>query len=219
MNAAPGPVDAGHAFYTKRTLAIYDVMILGFFSRMAWKCPSTRILQHYDDHVTANHLDIGVGTGYFLDRCRFETDAPRVALMDLNVDCLEKARSRIARYDPEVYTANVLEPLTFDVPGFDSVGMNYLLHCIPGSIAAKAVAFEHVKALVNPGGIVFGATLLHDGVPRNRLARQVMARNNRHGIFSNTDDSLEGLRAALEEHLTDSAVEVVGCVGIFSGTV
>lgn len=82
MNATPDQVEAGHAFYTKRALAVYDGAILGYFSRVAWKCPSGRILQHYNQHVSTNHLDVGVGTGYFLDRCRFESSSPRVALMD-----------------------------------------------------------------------------------------------------------------------------------------
>jgi hypothetical protein len=44
-----------------------------------------------------------------------------------------------------------------------------------------------------------------------------MKRNNAHGIFSNANDSLSGLRAMLDTHLTEVTVEVVGCVGIFAG--
>jgi SAM-dependent methyltransferase len=217
LDATPEQVEAGHAFYTKRALAIYDPAILGFFSRVAWKCPSGRILEHYDEHVSTNHLDVGVGTGYFLDRCRFASPSPRLALMDLNLNCLAVARARLARYHPEVYRANVLEPIPLAAPKFDSVGMNYLLHCLPGSIRSKGVVFQHLKALLDPGGVLFGATLLHDGVQRNWLARRVMDRNNAHGIFSNTEDDLEGLRWVLSQHLTEPAVVVVGCVAVLSG--
>ena len=219
MNPTPDQIDAGHAFYTRRALAVYDLAILGYFSRLAWKCPARRILQHYDEHITANHLDVGVGTGFFLDRCRFASPGPRVALMDLNDNCLEVASSRIARYNPEIYRANVLEPIPFDVAPFDSVGLTYVLHCIPGDMAAKGVVFGHLRRVMSPGGVVFGATLLHDGVERNWFARTVMDRNNKHGIFANLDDSLDGLRSVLAEHLTDSVVDVVGCVGIFAGWV
>jgi hypothetical protein len=139
--------------------------------------------------------------------------------MDLNTTCLDVAARRVARFAPEVYTANVLESIALDAPPFDSVGMNYLLHCIPGSIRAKGVVLQHLKALLNPGGTVFGATLLHDGVDRNLLARLVMKRNNAHGIFSNTEDDLEGLHAIVAEHLVDPQVDIVGCVAIFSGRV
>ncbi len=219
MGPTPEEIEAGHAFYTRRSLAIYDLAILGYFSRLAWKCPARRIVAHYDRHVSSNHLDVGVGTGYFLDRCHYPSAPPRVALMDLNTDCLDVAARRIARLDPETYQANVLEPISINAPRFDSIGMNYLLHCVPGSIRHKGVVFAHLKELANPGATIFGSTLLHDGVPRNLLARQVMKRNNANGIFSNAQDDLEGLRAVLAEHLADPQLETIGCVGVFSGTV
>ena len=219
----PGPtpeeVAAGHAFYTRRTLAAYDLMILGFFSRLAWRCPSDRVLAHYDRHVSGNHLDIGVGTGFFLDRCRYPTEAPRLTLMDASDACLQRASGRLARYRPAIERANVLEPFELAGAPFDSVGMNYLLHCLPGTIQTKEAVFEHVRRVASPGARVFGATLLSDGVRRNWYARQVMARNNRVGIFSNAHDDLAGLEAVLARQLADPAVEVVGCVALFSGTV
>lgn len=219
MGPTPDEIEAGHAFYTRRALRFYDPAILGFFSRTAWKCPASTILDHYNAHVTANHLDVGVGTGYFLDKCRFPTPTPRLGLMDLNTNCLDVASRRAARYEPETYVADVLEPIPFDAPKFDSIGMNYLLHCLPGTIQSKGVAFEHLKAVANPDAVVFGATLLHDGVRRNWFARQVMGRNNKHGIFSNEADDVDGLNEVLSEHLRAPKVVVVGCVGMFSGLV
>jgi SAM-dependent methyltransferase len=219
MSASPDEVAAGHAFYTRTTLRLYDPMILGFFSRVAWQCPKARIVRHYDAHVTGNHLDVGVGTGYFLDKCRLPTATPRLVLMDLNLTCLEVAARRLARYEPERRAANVLEPIVSDGEPFDSIGLNYLLHCVPGSIRDKAVVVEHLAQLARPGAVLFGATLLHDGVERNWYARQVMARNNRVGIFSNSSDDLDGLRWALDRHLAATEVTTVGCVAIFSGRV
>ena len=219
MGPTPKQVAAGHAFYTRRSLAVYDLAILGYFSRLAWRCPAHRIVAHYDRHVSANHLDVGVGTGYFLDHCQFPgaPDRPRLALMDLSTSCLDAAGRRVARFDPEIIQANALEAITYDGPRFDSVGLNYLLHCLPGDISSKAVAFDHLIALANPGASIFGATLLHDGVHRNWFARQVMSRNNAHGIFSNTGDSLDGLRSVLSDRLSEISLEVVGCVAIFAG--
>lgn len=212
-------VEAGHAFYTRRALAIYDLAILGYFSRLAWKCPSRVILDHYNEHITSNHLDVGVGTGYFLDRCDYPTAPPRVGLLDLNQNCLDAASERVSRYSPEVHRANVLAPLTVATAKFDSIGMNYLLHCLPGTIRTKAVVFEHLAALANPGALIFGATLLHGGVRRNWFARRVMDRNNAHGIFCNAEDDLDGLQWAVGQHLTEAVVETVGCVGFFSGRI
>ena len=69
----------GQAIYTKWFLSTYDFFVLGFFCRFVWKCPSHHILGLYGRYVSANHLDIGAGTGYFLDRCKFPVAGPRLA--------------------------------------------------------------------------------------------------------------------------------------------
>jgi 2-polyprenyl-3-methyl-5-hydroxy-6-metoxy-1,4-benzoquinol methylase len=217
MNVTAEQVEAGQAIYSKRTLAAYDFVVLGVSNRLVWKCPTRRVEEHYDSHITPNHLDVGVGTGYFLDHCRFPSPTPRVALMDLNPDTLEFASRRIARYKPEVYRRNVLEPISLDARRFDSVGVNYLLHCLPGSMESKSAAFDHLKALMNPNAIVFGATLLQGGVTRNWLANRLMAAYNRRGIFSNERDDLQGLERALSQRFRDVRVAVVGCGALFSG--
>src|SRR5262249_34164386 len=158
---------------------------------LIWRCPSKHILSLYNGHVTANHLDVGVGTGFFLDRCRFPSEVPRLALMDLNATCLEATGKRVERYRPEVYRANVLEPIPYNSAKFDSIGLNYLLHCLPGTIQSKGGVFQHLKPLLNPGGVMFGATLLHGGVRRNLAAKRLMAFYNSKGIFTNHHDDLD----------------------------
>lgn len=216
MNVSSDQVRAGQAIYTKRTLNLYDFVVLTVSNPWIWKCPTPRLIDHYNRHVTDNHLDIGVGTGYFPDKCDFPSDHPRIGLMDLNPDTLAYASARIMRYRPEVYAHNVLEPLIQEIEPFDSIGVNYLLHCVPGSIETKAVMFDHLKPLMNPGATVFGSTLLQGGVRRGALAKRLMAVYNKKGIFSNTEDTLEGLEAALKQRFSDVSIEVVGCAALFS---
>lgn len=212
-------VEAGQAVYTKRTLAAYDFVVLAVSNRFIWKCPTERLEEHYNKHVTANHLDVGVGTGYFLDRCRFRSTAPRIVLMDLNPNALEFASRRIARHKPSAYLRNVLEPISIDAAPFDSVAINYLLHCMPGSMESKAAALDHLKALMNPNGVLFGATLLQGGVTRNWCAKRLMAIYNKKAIFANERDDLEGLKRALNQRFRDVSVEVIGCAALFSARV
>jgi hypothetical protein len=40
---------------------------------------------------------------------------------------------------------------------------------------------------------------------------------NKKGIMSNAHDSLDGLKAALNQRFREVSVEVVGCVALFSG--
>jgi len=212
-------IHAGQAVYTPKMLAIYDVLVLGLSNRWIWKCPTPRLLAHYDAHVSGNHLDVGVGTGYFLDRCRFPTEAPRIALMDMNSDALQYAAQRIARYAPETYVRNVLEPIDFDGAKFDSLGVNYLLHCLPGDMATKARAFDFLSPLLNRGAVVFGSTLLQGGVERSFAAQRLMAFYNSKGIFSNEEDDLETLTRELEKRFDAVSVETVGCAALFSASV
>jgi len=219
MSISAEQVEAGQAVYTRRTLGVYDIVVLGISNRFIWRCPTHRLIGLYGKHITGNHLDVGVGTGYFLDHCRFPSQTPRVALMDLNQNTLDFASQRVARYKPETYVRNVLEPISIDAAKFDSVGINYLLHCVPGSIESKAVAFDHLKAVMSPNAVLFGSTLLQDGVPRSWLARRLMDVYNNKGIFSNRHDSLDGLKQALGERFREVSIEVVGCAALFSARV
>ncbi len=219
MNVTREQVESGQAVYTKRVLKAYDFVVLGVSNRFIWKCPTPQQLQHYERNLSANHLDVGVGSGYFLDRCRFPSTPPRIALMDLNPTALEFAAQRIARYRPESYRRNVLEPITIDAPGFDSVAVNYLLHCLPGSLASKALVFDHLRPLMNAHAMLFGTTLLNLGVERGWAARRLMAIYNQKGIFSNQQDDLDTLKRELERRFDAVKVEVVGCGALFSGRV
>ncbi|MGD1876953.1 MAG: methyltransferase type 12 [Kiloniellaceae bacterium] len=212
---------AGQAVYTARTLKLYDAVVLSFSNRFLWRCPTAELLALYDANVSSNHLDAGVATGYFLDRCRFPVAQPRLGLLDLNPLCLEAAAARVARYRPESFCANVLEP--FDLPPngppgepFDSLGITYLLHCLPGPLSRKAAAFTNLKPLLRDGARVFGATILGRGVPHNALGRRVMGFYNGRGIFGNAEDDLEGLREILTAAFDDVGIEMRGAVAMFT---
>lgn len=206
---------AGAALYSDRVLRIYDVLVHGISNRFIWKCPTREIRRLYDQHVSNNHLDVGVGTGLFLDRCRFPSPTPRVVLMDLNENCLKATARRIARYQPMTRRCNILEPIDWTQAGFDSIGLSYVLHCLPGSMSQKAAAFDHLGKLLNPGGVILGTTLLTVGVQRGWAARRLMRYYNAKRIFSNAEDSLDGLQAALASRFSKFAVTTAGCAAFF----
>ncbi|HYH22581.1 MAG TPA: class I SAM-dependent methyltransferase [Azospirillum sp.] len=209
-------VHAGQAAYKDWVLRwVYDFWVLGVSNHWIWKCPTARLRAQYDANLSANHLDVGVGTGYYLGRCRFPSPAPRLALMDLNPNSLKHAGAGAARHAPELLRRNVLAPIAYDGRGFDSVGLMYLLHCLPGRMAEKAVAFDHLRPLMNPGAVVFGATLVQGDAPRSRAAQRLMDVYNAKGVFSNRDDTVAGLRAELAKRFARPEVELVGCAAVF----
>jgi SAM-dependent methyltransferase len=203
-------------FYTPMMLRFYDLMVYGINTPFLWRCPERELLYHYNQHISGNHLDVGVGTGYLLDRCRFPTASPRLFLLDLSPNPLEVTSKRLQRYRPQTLQRNVLTPIHFDGDPFDSIGTNYMIHCVPGSIPEKSVLFDHLGALLKPGGVIFGSTLLGEGVELNRGARWLMDISNKKRVISNTRDSHTDLRRALEERFIDVSVRLVGAVGIFS---
>jgi SAM-dependent methyltransferase len=217
MNLTPEQIHAGQAAFTKTTLSVYDQLVLGVTCRLIWRCPTERVLRLYREHLSGNHLEVGVGTGFFLDKSCFPIAKPRLALLDLNANCLEHTAQRLARYSPKIYQANVLAPMRIDTNRFDSIGFNYVLHCLPGALPEKGIAFANLKKLLKPGGILFGSTLLQGGADRSLAAKGFMHLYNSRKIFSNRKDNLNGLTAALNEHLKDVRIETVGSVALFSG--
>lgn len=211
--------EAGAAIYSKPMLSLYDLGVLTFSNRFAWRCPSHLIVNFYNQHISANHLDVGVGTGYFLDKCRFPSRSPRIALLDLNPNSLRKTAERLRRYRPTTYLGNVLEPVQLTPPKFDSIALNYLLHCLPGTMQSKHVAFENLRPWLNPGGVLFGTTILGQGIRPNFLARRLMKLYNTKAIFSNRTDDLPGLEAILRRYFQNYETTVVGCVAFFKGSI
>jgi SAM-dependent methyltransferase len=210
-------IDAGQAAYSPGVLRLYDWFVLGLSNRLIWRCPTRALRQLYDRNVSMRHLDIGVGTGYFLDKARWPVPDPSITLVDLNVNSLNAASRRIRRYAPETIVANALAPLPHRRP-YKSAGLCYLLHCLPGAIPEKAGAFDCLRPLLEPGARVFGATILQGSVPRSRTAQALMNVYNRKGIFSNARDTAEDLDAALRARFTGVTIEVKGNVALFEAT-
>lgn len=203
--------------YTSLGLRLYDPLIVETLAPRVWRCSPQSIVSFYDRHVTPNHADLGVATGYFLDRCDFRSAHPRLALIDLQPQCLRYAAQRLARYQPETYLRDALTPIV-GIPGkrFDSIAIGGVLHCLEGDLPRKARVFDSIAPLATSGTKVFGYTLLREGVD-TRMARTARALLNRLGVVDNQNDTASDLRAALEARFTDVSIELSGCMAMFSG--
>jgi methyltransferase family protein len=216
MDRFPEEHEPGYAVYSKASLAIYDALVLGLSNRFIWKCPSSHLRALYRKQLAANHLDIGVGTGYFLDKATFPVSNPDVTLLDPNEECLKAAAARISRYNPECVRADALVPWPETLGQFGSIGLNYVLHCLPGTMEQKCVLLDHLLPHLSENGVVFGATILQGDAPRSALARKLMAIYNKKGVFSNESDAREKLAAELSTRFSDVKLEMIGCVALFS---
>jgi hypothetical protein len=211
-----GGARRGAAVYTPLTLTFYDLVVLRFSNSVVWQCPSHVLLQFYNQHISDRHLDIGVGTGYFLDKCRYPSTAPKVALFDLSPHSLAKSAKRLRRYNPSCYIGDALQRIDIGMSGVDSISLNYLLHCLPGNLASKSILFEHVKPLLSDSGVIFGSTILGEGVRHNPLAQRLMKVYNAKGVFSNLLDRQCDLEAGLAAHFDEYTIHIAGSVALFS---
>lgn len=210
--------EAGAAVYSPLTLKLYDAWVLGISNRFAWQCPTRDVLQpFFDRNVGARHLDVGVGTGYYLANAGLP-DTTQVTLLDLNPSSLEAAKQRFGRADTQTLQHDVFVPLGTEQHGrYDSISLFYLLHCLPGTMADKGAVFANLKPCLKPDGVLFGATILGDAAGHNGFGRKLIEVYNKKGIFGNRSDTVEGLHSALALHFTDVHLEVVGKVALFSG--
>jgi hypothetical protein len=216
--AEPAPdgitIAKAHAIYTPLMLAIYDVLVHGLSNRVAWRCPTERLLDLYRGHLSADHLEAGVGTGFFLDRAgplRFD----RLALVDINRHCLDRAGRRLARFNPTLYQANLLAPIKLDGAPFSSVGLTYVLHCLPGRMSEKLTSVDHLRPLMMKGAVLFGATILGQDIAPNWAARSLLDFYNAKGVFNNREDDLASLSDGLRQRFQTVEIEREGCLALF----
>jgi ubiquinone/menaquinone biosynthesis C-methylase UbiE len=212
---ADAKVARSQQYFNKLSLFFYDALLYGLISKYAWGSSTARLDAHYARYVSANHLEVGVGTGYLLDRVRFP-QTPRLALMDLSPQCLAATARKVARHTPTSYVQNILEPITQQIAPFDSISVNYVMHCVPGDFTKKGTAFVHLATLLKEHGTLFGTTVLSLDVPKNMLARPFMWLMNALGVFNNRADSARDLEASLRTHFQVLQFDIVGVTAFFA---
>jgi hypothetical protein len=203
-----------HAIYTPLMLRMYDRLVHGLSNRFAWACPTERLLGLYHDNLSLRHLEAGVGTGFFIDRAGSQP-FEQLVLLDINRHCLTRSAHRLARYRPILREANLLAPLSLDIEPVDSIGLTYVLHCLPGRMADKLKAIDHLQPCKRARAVLFGATILGRGIEPNAVARALLGLYNSKGVFNNRDDDLEALADGLKARFVEVDIERRGCVALF----
>ncbi len=213
----PGdPAYAGQAEYKPWLLAIYDPWVLGFMARVVWRSPVSPAIDRYRRYLGQRHLDVGPGTGFFLEKAGLSSEA-EVTILDPNPHVLAHVSRRLAPRKLDVVEADVLKPLPVDGP-FDSAALSFVIHCLPGPLADKAVAIRNIAAVLAPDGVLFGGTVLGGSERHTRAARATLWAFNRQGAFDNLGDTAEGLRQILEESFQTVEIDMVGSIAFFAAT-
>lgn len=229
----------GVAIYSPVVLRfLYDRFVLGVYFPYAWRCPTrTELIPFFKNNVSPEALlsstphatqrrllDIGVGTGYFLEKAPLNKVSDLV-LVDLNPNCLDAASARARKAHPyltcSTIQADFLAPggLPLDSVGgnkFDAISVMLLLHCLPGPSSCKVSALVNLKHLLKEdNGVLFGATILGQGFPHNLFGRFLMWWHNSRGIFDNREDDVASFVKPLQNAFEDVRYRVVGTVLLF----
>jgi hypothetical protein len=196
----------------------------------AWRCSTSSVLIPFFTRHLANstsHLDIGPGTGLYTSQntvLAILNKLKHLSFLDINPTPLHHASQRTitAGYKgPQIQLIqhSVFEPLPKEhIGAYDSISLNYILHCLPGCLPLKAshVATTLLPALVqSPDSVLYGSTILGRGVHKTWFARFLFGVYNPRGIFSNLDDDEEGLKAGLAPYFEEVDVKVEGMVALF----
>lgn len=211
---SPSAVRAGTAPYTKLTLKAYDLWVVHLSNTYAWRCDRTHLVDLYNSHMGLRHLDVGPGTGWAVASAQRPPNG-EIALLDLNPNCVAHTESRIGQCSTLIQS--VFEPLPTSAGPFDSIALNYVLHCIPGNPAEKASVLGNLASALHPEGVLFGSTILGD-TQHNLFGSALMHVYNRVGAFHNWADSKERLETGLEQHFNAVDVRVVGNVALFTAS-
>ena len=207
------PSYKGQAGYNAAMLAIYDVWVLKFMTKAVWKVTVKQGVERYRQHMGHRHLDVGPGTGYFVEK----SDPPRdteITLLDPNRTVLRHVAKRLEERRPIIVEADVMKPLPVDGP-FDSAALSFVLHCLRGPEGNKAVAVRNIADVLSPEGVLFGGTVLGLQSNHTKPARAFLRAANKQGGFDNMDDTPEGLRRILEMSFSAVDVDVVGSAALF----
>jgi SAM-dependent methyltransferase len=113
---------------------------------------------------------------------------------------------------------NLFKPLPRLDRQFESVCLNFVLHCLPDSFAHKERVIANLKAVMTPDGVLFGSTILGAAAATNNWARSVLKYYNFIGSFHNTGDTAAGLKAALSKHFQYYECTVIGSVALFAAS-
>ena len=146
----------------------------------------------------------------------------RLVVLDINENCLAVAAKRLARFAPVPWQTSPFElgagPSGRGIAPFNSIGLTYVLHCLPGAMTEKLGVIDRLRGLMRPRAVLFGATILGRGIGPDGAARALLALYNGRGVFNNREDDLAGLTRSLEQQFAAVEIETHGCVALFRAT-
>ena len=194
----------------------YDRYVNEINCEKVWKCSQKHIIDNYRKNIDEKHLEIGPGTGYFLKKENLGVDFNKLTLVDVNTEILDYSKNNLQCEcsDIDVVSHNLFTCKIPEGVDFNSVGINYVLHCVPGNLQTKLD-----NLICNLGDNkynLFGASVICDPLHMNVIAEYELIFLNAFGIFHNNNDTYEELDQYLNKTGLNFTLEKQGYVAIFN---
>jgi len=190
--------------------------VLGLSNRFVWECPTKIVLlPFYKEHLGLKHLDVGVGTGFYIARAGL-TRSHQVSLLDLNENSVRAAAAQVKQAKVRTFMRAVMQPSSEPVDtGYDSISLFYLLHCLPGTMDDKETAIANLKRYLSKDGVLYGATILGDEAAHNPIGRMLLKLYNDKGVFHNMADTFDDLQRMMKRQFQNVQIRRHNKVALF----
>ena len=212
------------SFWNKKNIIsgnmfFYDLLVNKLNCKYIWRCNYNIINSLYDRNISKHHLEIGPGTGFFINKFKFDN----LTLCDINQDILDYSFDNLKNNSKNISKINFnlfdnlsQTNLNKNVK-FESVGANYVLHCIPGKIEDKLLTLVHNLKKINKSHkcVLYGGTVINDPYYNTFLSNALIKCLNHFKIFNNKEDFSYNIINNLEKHNIKFDYSIVGCVFIF----
>lgn len=214
----PPAVPLSAAPYRGINLRLYDAFVLHFTSPRAWGCTRQELSEMYRRHMTADHAEVGVGSGRLLADQQGNVEWCALSLIDPNPAALNFVAKRLGDTAPVTrHVGDILINESLPRRRHRSVAANYVLHCLPNAGDSKRTAIANLADLTSDDGTLFGATVLGEA-SHNRLGRILMRTCNNRGMFDNASDNEYDLTQNLRDHFHSVRIERYSTVAMFTAS-
>ncbi|WP_052745506.1 class I SAM-dependent methyltransferase [Allosalinactinospora lopnorensis] len=214
---------ANPSLYTYLTMRLrYTPQVIWWRHPCVWGVPNGLLHTLLAAHAGEEHVEVGVGNGYFPARLPSWSPLRTLHLLDVNPACMSLTARRLrGRFNLVEHAQNAVNPWdSIAEASVDSVGCFMTLHAIKrASMAELAPLVAQAHRVLKTGGRFIGCTIVCHGagVHVTGRARRLIEHYNASGVFFNATDSVEKLRALLAEPFGATRVEVrvFGCVAVW----
>lgn len=198
--------------FVSSSIKFYDFLVNDINCNYAWRCNKSNIFNLYKNNIKSNHLEIGPGSGYFL----MQNDNLKIRnlyLMDINQPILNESKKNLElKYSNTQVINHDIFKKPIKIENLESVGINYVLHCVPGNLEYK---FENLLKNLPTNVNIFGATVINDSDKQTSLSQAELYFLNSKGIFNNNQDYSEDFLNFMLNQKINFNHKIIGNVLIF----